>query len=329
MARGTNQKFKFSYLMQIMQEKTDDEHAITMPQIMEELEKYEVTAERKSIYADFQDMTDKFGIEIIKEQIGRETYYHVGSRKFELAEVKLLIDAIQSSKFITQSKSRELIGKIKSFVSEHQAKQLQRQVYINDRVKTMNESVYYNVDDIHTAINENKKIKFKYYKWDINKKLVPRHNGDWFVVSPWALTWDDENYYLVAYDAAAGIIKHYRVDKMQNTEILETDRKGEESFKNFDLAAFAKKTFGMYGGVDAEVTLECKNELAGVIIDRFGHDVWLIPQGEDHFKTRVLVSVSPQFFGWVTGIGSGMKITGPDNVKSEYKAYLQDVLENY
>lgn len=159
MARGTNQKFKFSYLMQIMQEKTDDEHAITMPQIMEELEKYEVTAERKSIYADFQDMTDKFGIEIIKEQIGRETYYHVGSRKFELAEVKLLIDAIQSSKFITQSKSRELIGKIKSFVSEHQAKQLQRQVYINDRVKTMNESVYYNVDDIHTAINENKKMK--------------------------------------------------------------------------------------------------------------------------------------------------------------------------
>lgn len=117
MARGTNQKFKFSYLMQIMQEKTDDEHAITMPQIMEELEKYEVTAERKSIYADFQDMTDKFGIEIIKEQIGRETYYHVGSRKFELAEVKLLIDAIQSSKFITQSKSRELIGKIKSLLA--------------------------------------------------------------------------------------------------------------------------------------------------------------------------------------------------------------------
>lgn len=146
-----------------------------MPQIMYELEKYGVTAERKSIYNDFQDMTEKFGIEIIKEQIGRETYYHVDSRKFELAEVKLLIDAIQSSKFITQSKSRELITKIKSFVSEHQAKQLQRQVYINDRVKAMNESVYYNVDDIHTAINQNKKIRFKYYKWDINKKLVPRH----------------------------------------------------------------------------------------------------------------------------------------------------------
>ena len=219
MSRGTNQKFKFTYLMKIMLAKTDDEHALTMPQIMEELEKYDVTAERKSIYADFQDMTDKFGIEIIKEQIGRETYYHVGSREFEFAEVKLLIDAIQSSKFITQTKSRELINKIKSNVSEHQAKQLQRQVYINDRVKTMNESVYYNVDDIHTAIYLNKKIRFKYYKWNVDKKLVPRHNGDWFVVSPWALTWDDENYYLVAFDDLDHRVKHYRVDKMMRISI--------------------------------------------------------------------------------------------------------------
>lgn len=195
--------------------------------------------------------------------------------------------------------------------------------------KTENETVYYNVDYIHTAIYENKEIKFHYAEWTVKKELKLKKDGAFYVVSPWALTWDDENYYLVAYDAAAGIIKHYRVDKMQNTEILETDRKGEDSFRNFDLAAFAKKTFGMYGGVDAEVTLECKNELAGVIIDRFGHDVWMIPQGEDYFKTRVLVSVSPQFFGWVTGIGSGMKIMGPDNVKAEYKAYLQDVLENY
>lgn len=174
MSRGTNQKFKFTYLTRIMLEKTDDEHSLTMPQIMAELEKYEVTAERKSIYQDFQDM-EKLGIEIIKEQVGRETYYHVGAREFELAEIKLLIDSIQSSKFITQTKSRELITKIKKFVSEYQARQLQRQVFINDRVKNMNESVYYNVDDIHIAINQNKKIRFKYYKWSIEKKLVPRH----------------------------------------------------------------------------------------------------------------------------------------------------------
>ena len=238
MSRGTNQKFKFTYLMKIMLAKTDDEHALTMPQIMHELEKYDVTAERKSIYADFQDMTDKFGIEIIKEQIGRETYYHVGSREFELAEVKLLIDAIQSSKFITQTKSRELINKIKSNVSEHQAKQLQRQVYINDRVKAMNESVYYNVDDIHTAIYQNKKIRFKYYKWDVSKKLVPRHNGDWFVVSPWALTWDDENYYLVAFDDLDHQVKHYRVDKMMRISIEAEKREGNEEFKNFDTAEY-------------------------------------------------------------------------------------------
>lgn len=185
------------------------------------------------------------------------------------------------------------------------------------------------MDYIHTAIYENKEITFQYAEWTVKKELKLKKDGAFYVVSPWALTWDDENYYLVVYDAAAGIIKHYRVDKMQHTEILETERKGEESFKNFDLAAFAKKTFGIYGGVDAEVTLECRNELAGVVIDRFGHDVWLIPQGEDYFKTGVLISVSPQFFGWVTGIGSGMKITGPEKVKAAYKDYLQDVLKNY
>lgn len=248
MPRGTNQKLKLSYLTKIMLAKTDDEHSLTMPQIMAELEKYDVTAERKSIYQDFQDMTDKLGIEIIKEQIGRETYYHVGAREFELAEVKLLIDAIQSSKFITQTKSRELIGKIKGFVSEYQASQLQRQVFISDRVKNMNESVYYNVDDVYTAINENRKIRFKYYKWNINKKLVPRHNGAWFVVSPWALTWDDENYYLVAFDDLDHKIKHYRVDKMMQISVMEERRDGKDVFKNFDMAAYSKATFGMYSG---------------------------------------------------------------------------------
>lgn len=200
MAKGTNQKLKLSYLTQIMLAKTDEDHSLTMSQIMEELERRGVTAERKSIYSDFQDMTDELGIEVIKEQIGRETYYRVASREFELAEVKLLIDAIQSSKFITQKKSRELINKIKGLVSVYQASQLQRQVVIADRVKTMNETVYYNVDDLYTAINTNCKIQFKYYKWDINKKLIPRHNDEFFEVSPWALTWDDENYYLIAYD---------------------------------------------------------------------------------------------------------------------------------
>lgn len=328
MSRGTNQKFKFTYLMKIMLEKTDDEHSLTMPQIMEELEKYDVTAERKSIYTDFQDMTEKFGVEIIKEQIGRETYYHVGAREFELAEVKLLIDAIQSSKFITQTKSRELITKIKSFVSEHQAKQLQRQVYINDRVKTMNESVYYNVDDIHTAINQNKKIRFKYFKWDINKKLVPRHNGDWFVVSPWALTWDDENYYMVAFDDLDSKIKHYRVDKMMHISVEEEKRSGKKVFRNFDMAEYSKATFGMYQGQKAKVKIQFANYMCGVFIDRFGKDISFRPIDDEHSELHVDVNVSPQFFGWIFSLGKDVKVTGPSEVVEQMKVFAREFLEN-
>ena len=329
MSRGTNQKFKFTYLMQIMLAKTDDEHSLTMPQIMDELEKYDVTAERKSIYADFQDMTEKFGVEIIKEQIGRETYYHVGAREFELAEVKLLIDAIQSSKFITQTKSRELIAKIKSFVSEHQAKQLQRQVYINDRVKTMNESVYYNVDDIHTAINQNRKIRFKYYKWDIDKKLVPRHNGDWFVVSPWALTWDDENYYMVAFDDLDYKIKHYRVDKMMRISIEEEKRAGKEMFKNFDMAEYSKATFGMYQGQKTKVKIQFANDMCGVFIDRFGKDISFRPIDDEHSELHVDVNVSPQFFGWIFSLGKDVKVTGPVEVVDAMKKFAGEFMKNY
>ncbi len=328
MSKGSNQKLKLSYLTKIMLAKTDDEHALTMPQIIEELEKYDVTAERKSIYSDFADMTDKLGIEIIKEQIGRETYYHVGAREFELAEVKLLIDAIQSSKFITQTKSRELITKIKCFVSEHQAKQLQRQVYINDRVKTMNESVYYNVDFIHTAINQNKKIRFKYFKWDISKKLVPRHNGDWFVASPWALTWDDENYYMVAFDGLDQKIKHYRVDKMMRISIEDEKRDGKEEFKNFDMAEYSKATFGMYQGQKTKVKILFSNYMCGVFIDRFGKDISFRPIDEEHSELHVDVNVSPQFYGWIFSLGKDVRVVGPDEVVEQMREAAKEFLGN-
>ena len=197
------------------------------------------------------------------------------------------------------------LGKIKSFVSEHQAKQLQRQVYINDRVKTMNESVYYNGDDIHTAINENKKIKFKYYKWDINKKLVPRHNGDWFVVSPWAPTWDDENYYMVAFDDLDQQIKHYRVDKMMRLSVEEEKRAGKDAFKNFDMAEYSKSTFGMYQGKKTRVKIEFANYMCGVFIDRFGKDITFRPIDDEHSELHVDVNVSRQFFGWIVIDGNG------------------------
>ena len=328
MPRGSNQKFKFTYLMKIMAEKTDDEHSLTMPQILEELEKYEVSAERKSIYEDFKDMS-KLGIDVIKEQRGRETFYHIAGREFELAEVKLLIDAVQSAKFITQKKSKSLISKVKNFVSEHQAKQLQRQIVINDRVKTMNESVYYNVDDIHTAINQNRKIKFKYYKWDIDKKLVERHGGSYFVVSPWALLWYDENYYMIAFDDWDNKIKHYRVDKMMYIEVGNDERAGKEEFKNFDMAKYSKATFGMYHGEKTKVCIKFANHMCGVFIDRFGKDTLFRKIDENHSELIVDINVSPQFFGWIFSLGNDVEIVSPIEVVNELREYTKKFIMKY
>ena len=328
MPRGSNQKFKFTYLMKIMAEKTDDEHSLTMPQILEELEKYEVSAERKSIYEDFKDMSN-FGIEVIKEQKGRETFYHIAGREFELAEVKLLIDAVQSAKFITQKKSKLLISKVKNFVSEHQAKQLQRQIVINDRVKTMNESVYYNVDDIHTAINQNRKIKFKYYKWDIDKKLVERHGGSYFFVSPWALLWDDENYYMIAFDDWDNKIKHYRVDKMMYIEVGNDERAGKEEFKNFDMAKYSKATFGMYHGEKTKVCIKFANHMCGVFIDRFGKDTLFRKIDENHSELIADINVSPQFFGWIFSLGNDVEIVSPKEVVNELREYTKKFIMKY
>ena len=323
-----DQKLRTLYLMEILLERTDDEHMLNASELCTILDQeYGISTDRRTIYTEME-ILEKFGLDI-QQKKGKNSGYYIGARDFELPELKLLVDAVQSSKFITEKKSKELIQKLEKLCCKTDAAILSKYVFIVNRPKTENETVYYNVDYIHNAIYENKEISFQYAEWTTKKEFKLKKEGAFYVVSPWALTWDDENYYLVAYDEVAGIIKHYRVDKMQRTKILKTDRKGEESFKNFDLASYAKKTFGMYGGIDAEVTLECKNELAGVVIDRFGHDVWLIPQGEDYFKIKVLVSVSPQFFGWITGIGPGMKIIGPKDVKNQYKEYLLNVLENY
>ena len=330
MPKGNNSKLKLSYLAKIMLEQTDEEHGLTLPQIIEELERYDVTAERKSIYADFADMRDKLGIDIIQQKVGRETYYYVGSRDFEVAEIKLLIDAIQSSKFITEKKSNELIKKIKGLVSKHQAAQLQRQVYVHGRIKTMNESIYYNVDTLHAAIAKNSKIKFRYCGWYTNKKLVPLHNGDFFVVSPWALTWDDEYYYLVAYDQLSESIKHYRVDKMVQISVLEEKRDGKAFFDSFDMAVYSKVNFGMYHGEIKKVHISFPNYMVGVFIDRFGKDIAIHPaEGENRSRIAVDIAVSKQFFGWIASLGRWVKIEGPEDVVAEMRDFADKLAAVY
>ena len=193
----------------------------------------------------------------------------------------------------------------------------------------MNEAALLSVDLIHEAMSENRQIRFLYCEWNVKKELVPRRNGMIYEISPWALTWDDENYYLVGYEASTDRIKHYRVDKMQNMEISKKERAGQENFQNFDLAAFSRKTFGMFGGPDADVVLRCANSLAGVIIDRFGTETMLVPEDEEHFHVHVTIAVSPQFYGWVTGVGSGIEISSPEEVRAGYKKYLQGILSKY
>ena len=329
MAKGNNSKLKLSYLTRIMLEKTDDEHGLTLPQILEELERYDVTAERKSIYADFDDMTEKLGIEIIKEKVGKETYYHVGKRDFEVAEVKLLVDAIQSSKFITEKKSNELIKKVKGLVSHHQAAQLQRQVFVHGRIKTMNESIYYNVDTLHAAIAGNHRIKFQYCGWYTNKKLVPLHNGSFFEVSPWALTWEDENYYLIAYDHYEEKMKHYRVDKMVKISVLEEMRGGKEIFQNFDMAAYSTVNFGMFHGEVKKVHISFPDYMVGVFIDRFGKDISIHPAGDRRSQIAVDVAVSKQFFGWIASLGRWVKIEGPEEVVDEMRVFAEKLWKVY
>ena len=300
MPKGSNQKFKLYRLAQIMQEKTDDEHYITMPEIMKELAKYDITADRKSIYNDLRDLS-VLGIEVEGEPDGNRYHYHVVDRAFELPELKLLVDAIQSSKFITEKKSNALIKKLETLVSKYDAQKLQRQV----------------------------KIKFQYYQWNEKKEMELRHSGAWYHISPWGLSWNNENYYLVGYDSEEEKIKHFRVDKMLHIKLSKESREGNEHFKKLDMADYAKKSFGMFGGKERTVKLLVKNNLAGVIIDRFGKDVMMIPADNEHFTVSVDIHVSKQFLGWVFSLGENIKILGPDDVVEMMKGEIGRLVGQY
>ena len=325
---GNNQKLKLLYLIKIFTEDTDDQHALTLPQIAEKLDAYGVSAERKTLYQDFELLRD-FGFDIIGQQARRNFYYHMGNRRFELPELKLLVDSVQSAKFITDKKSNTLIKKLEGMVSKYEARKLQRQVIISGRIKAMNESIYYNVDKLHEAIGTDRQIRFKYFRWNIKKEMELRKDGAWYQVSPWALMWDDENYYLVGYDAEDGKIKHYRVDKMWRISVADRKREGKEQFKAFNMPRYTKSLFGMFGGEEVKVTLEAENGMVGILLDRFGKDIPVKPVDADHFRTSVVVAVSSQFLGWIMALGDGVKIIGPDKVVTRMKEEIRLISQMY
>jgi len=315
MPKSINQKLKILHLMKILQDNTDESHMLSVNELISKLAASGIKAERKTIYDDIETLR-QFGVDIVMDK--KKSYgYYVASRDFELPELKLLADAVQSSKFITERKTLQLIKKLEGLMSRHDAGKLRRQVYVQNRVKNMNESIYYSVDTLHEAISEDKKISFKYSSYDAEKKQVFRRGGKPYIVDPAALTWNEENYYLIAYSQERGGITHFRVDRMSAVKKLSEPRCAEAS--GFKLAEYSKKVFGMFGGEEAEVKLRINNKIAGGVIDRFGKDIIMVPDGKNHFTIRVRIALSPIFHGWLFQFGDLCDVLEPQSLKNELK----------
>lgn len=330
MAKMSGQKLKLFYIQDFLLKNTDENHAVTVKDIIAYLESCGISAERKSIYDDIE-LLKSYGLDICSEKRDRTVWYNVVSRDLEIYELKLLVDAVLGSKFITEKKSNELIKKLEGLCSRFQAYELDRQLTVVNRIKSMNESIYFNVDKIHNAIKDNAKISFLYFEYNMKKEKVFRHGGKNYEVSPFALSWDDENYYLVGYDSGSSQIRHYRVDKMDKLcEMEGSRREGAELFEKVDVENYSRKVFSMFGGETQKICLEFSERLAGVVLDRFGKDTFLSPgKTEGCFTFETDIVVSPQFYGWLFSFGTDAKIVYPQSVKDGFAEYLTQLYEKY
>ena len=326
MPKVKKQKGKLLLLERFLTEYTDAEHPATMEQLLDYLEKNDISAERKSIYEDLGCLREH-GLDVQSVRLGRVTGYYLDKRSFELSELKLLVDAVQSSKFITENKSISLISRLERLGSVHQAKQLRHQVWVRGRIKTMNESIFSNVDKISSAIEADSQILFHYFTWDAQRERVLRRGGAFYTVSPWALLLDNENYYLLAFEG--GVMKHYRVDKMVDIFVIGTPREGRAFFDTLNMAAYTDAHFGMFSGESSRVRLCFDNSLAGVAIDQFGAEAMLIPYDEGHFTVTVQTAVNVQFYGWLAGLGDKVRILEPQSAADGMRAHLQGILRLY
>lgn len=324
MAKTEGQKIKLLYLKQLLEEQSDEAHPVTVQQIIEYLDSKGIPAERKSIYMDIACLQE-YGMDILHSR-GKNPGYYLASREFELPELKLLVDAVQSSRFLTQKKSMQLIEKLGRLVSVYQAGALKRQVVVSGRVKTMNESIYYNVDRIHEAIGANSQIRFRYFEWGLDGEKHDRPGL--YEASPYTLVWDDENYYLVAHSQRHGIT-HYRVDKMRDIEATGQPRFVSKEVRELHASSYGRNVFGMYGGETVPVRMRFHNSLVGVVLDRFGPETMLIPDGPAHFIFTMDIAVSPLFLGWMAGFGDRAKILSPQSVIDAYISLCKPSLEQY
>ena len=317
-----NQKCKILVIRDLLLE-TDEQHPMTVADFIAKLHERGIEAERKSVADDLLTLSD-YGMDIESVAVGKRKGYYLASRTFEPAELKMLVDSVQAAKFLSPKKTMRLIKKLATLSSRNEAALLRRQLYLSDRGKTDNESIFYNIDAIHGAIAEDREITFVYWQYDLSKKRVPRKNGARYRVSPFALVWDDEFYYLIAYDAEDARIKHYRVDKMNRITIGDTERQGKDAFAAIDMSAYTSRNFSMFAGEEADVVLDCDESVIGVIVDRFGTDV-SVHATENGFTAFVRVAVSEQFFGWVAALGGTVRIVSPKPVRDRFLALLERV----
>ncbi len=322
--KNSNQRLKILYLYKILFEKTDEDHGLTMPKIISELDKYGISAARKALYEDIEALK-VFDADILFES-GKNAGYKLVSRKFELPELKLLADAVSSSRFLTEKKSTELIKKLETLTSVHQGKQIERQIYVSNRVKAFNEHIYVNVDTISRAISEHRKIAFKYFDYDVKKNK--KYRDGIRICSPYALAWEDERYYLIGFYEKYNSISNFRVDRMEKPEVLE--ERCEKLPKDFDLTKYLSSTFSMFSGKSESVKLNFHSSLANAVIDRFGKDITFYPDDEEHFNITVQIKTeNPEpFFSWLFQFGTKVHIVSPEDLREKYRKMLSKVLSD-
>lgn len=328
MPKKNNQKLRLLYMKDILEQHTDESHGISLKDFERYLSHKDVEAPTRKTFYDDLDALEEYGMDLGRDPYGKS--YKLLSREFDLPQIKLIIDAIQSSKSIPESMTRNIIGKMESLCSEYQARELHRDVIVSGRVKTLNEGTQNNIDYIHLAISADKQITFKYFDYDTSLKKKYRKRGAKCTISPYVLVYCDENYYLLAYDKAYKEIRSYRVDRMEGVSVIETSvREGKEAFAAIDMAKYQKYTFGMYSGEVKEVTMVFTNNMMNAVIDRFGQEIFVHKEDDTHFRISVEVAISPQFYGWVFGLGKMVKIVAPEDVRQGYLDMMKGVQERY
>ncbi len=328
MAKGQNQKLKLLYLLDYLRQNTNPEHPVSREKIEEYLRSNDISIERKTVYDDIAQLNE-YGacIEQIK---GKNGGYYCDSGEFELSEIKMLVDSVQSSKFITEKQSMDLIAKLEHLTNIYDAGQLHRQVVVQDRVKVSQKNVFANIDHISNAISIDKKIKFRYQQYNIHKELEDRHGGKEYCISPLCLFCDNENYYLIGYDSDYAIKKNFRVDKMKNIHPTDEKREGTQLLTAKEISAYSKKVFGMYHGDEKKVTIRFDAGLMGVVIDKFGKDIIAIPSDDGKFFTvTVDVAVSGQFYAWLCGFPDLCEVLAPEEVRNGLKSIAEKLAEKY